>query len=251
MRLATFNILHGRSPADGHVDLDRLAAAVTTIDADVLALQEVDRAQPRSGNADLTRVAAQAGGYGEHRFVPALSGLPGAWRRASEQDPEDGPAYGVALLSRLPVLSWDVIRLPALPVPVPVVFARTRRPQIVRDEPRVAALARVATDGAPLTVVSTHVSFLAGWNVIQVRRLVRGLRDEGSVVLAGDLNMPPDTALRASGLRPLAAGMTFPAGAPVRQIDHVLGGGAVTGSDARVWDLPLSDHLALSVDVSN
>ena len=49
MRLATFNLLHGRSPADGVVDPDRLAAAATALDVDVLAVQEVDRGQDRSG----------------------------------------------------------------------------------------------------------------------------------------------------------------------------------------------------------
>lgn len=48
MRLATFNILNGRSTKDGTVRLDRLAGAVRTLDADVLGLQEVDRLQPRS-----------------------------------------------------------------------------------------------------------------------------------------------------------------------------------------------------------
>ncbi|MEV6815065.1 endonuclease/exonuclease/phosphatase family protein, partial [Micromonospora sp. NPDC051296] len=52
MRLATFNLLHGRSLTDGLVDPARLAAAVSDLDADVLALQEVDRDQSRSGNLD-------------------------------------------------------------------------------------------------------------------------------------------------------------------------------------------------------
>ena len=39
MRLATFNLLHGRSTSDGVVDLDRLAAAVRTLNPDILALQ--------------------------------------------------------------------------------------------------------------------------------------------------------------------------------------------------------------------
>ena len=73
MRLATFNILHGRSPADDRVDVDRFAAAVRSLDADVLALQEVDRNQARSANADLTAVAAQVMGAEEHRFVAALA----------------------------------------------------------------------------------------------------------------------------------------------------------------------------------
>ena len=48
--------------SDDKVDVDRLAAAVASLDADVLALQEVDRDQPRSHLADLTAVAAEAMG---------------------------------------------------------------------------------------------------------------------------------------------------------------------------------------------
>ena len=69
MRLATFNILNGRSLVDHIVDLDRLADAVTSLNPDVLALQEVDRNQPRSHCADLTAVAAEAMGAVSHRFV--------------------------------------------------------------------------------------------------------------------------------------------------------------------------------------
>ena len=250
MRLATFNVLHGRAPADGRVDLDRFASAVRTLDADVLALQEVDRAQPRSGSADLTAVAAEAGQYACARFVPALVGEPGSWRPAADGDPAGAPAYGVALLSRLPVLSERTVRLPALRVPVPVVFSGRRRVELVRDEPRVAAVARLAAGDGELTVVSTHLSFLAGWNLLQLRRLVQGLAGEQRLVVAGDLNLATDAVVRASRLRPLAAGATFPAQAPVRQIDHLLARGAVAGTGARVWDLPLSDHRALSVELA-
>ena len=274
MRLATFNVLHGRSPADGRVDLDRFADAVATLDADVLALQEVDRGQPRSAGADLTAVAARAGSYADSRFVPALTGLPGTWRPAADADDRttpgtgggdsegpvggtsgdgdgdgDEPAYGVALLSRVPVLSWRTIHLPALRGPVPVWFTGRRRPQLVDDEPRVAAVARLDAPGGPVTVVSTHLSFLVGWNLLQLRRLVRGLTGETRLVVAGDLNMPPHRARRVSGLRSLAAGMTFPAEGPVRQLDHLLGHGVAPTSDGTVWELPLSDHRALSVEV--
>ena len=119
MRLVTFNVLHGAGFEDGVVDLDRFARAVVALDPDVLALQEVDRGQPRSGAADLTAVAAQAGSYACARFVPALHGEPGSWRPATD-DVAGSPAYGVALLSRLPVLSERTVRLPALGVPVEV-----------------------------------------------------------------------------------------------------------------------------------
>ena len=77
MRVATFNILHGRTWGDG-VDLDRLRASVQRLDADVLALQEVDFEQERSGRADLTAVATDAMGAVAHRFVASVSGTPGA-----------------------------------------------------------------------------------------------------------------------------------------------------------------------------
>jgi endonuclease/exonuclease/phosphatase family metal-dependent hydrolase len=176
-------------------------------------------------------------------------GEPGSWRPAPLDEADSGPAYGVALLSRLPVLAERTVRLPALRVPVPVVFSGRRRVQVVRDEPRVAAVTRLAVGDGELTVVSTHLSFLAGWNLLQLRRLVQGLAAEQRLVVAGDLNLPPDQVVRTSRLRPLASGATFPAHGPVRQIDHLLGRGAVTATDARVWDLPLSDHRALSVEL--
>ena len=54
MRLATFNILNGRTASDDQVELGVFRDAVASLDADVLALQEVDRNQPRSGRTDLT-----------------------------------------------------------------------------------------------------------------------------------------------------------------------------------------------------
>jgi len=77
MRVATFNILHGRTVGDG-VDPQRLRDCVRQLDPDVLALQEVDCDQPRSERTDLTAAAADAMGAVEHRFVAAIPGTPGA-----------------------------------------------------------------------------------------------------------------------------------------------------------------------------
>src|SRR5215204_6741356 len=142
VRIATFNILHGRSLSDGRVDVQRLADAVKDLDADVLGLQEVDRDQPRSLGADLTAVAAEAMRAVDSQFVPALSGTPGGtWMAATGEEQPGSASYGIALLSRYPVVSWRVVRLQPLRVSVPLWSTLTRRPFLARDEPRVAVAA--------------------------------------------------------------------------------------------------------------
>lgn len=252
MRLATFNILHGRSPADGRVDVARFADAVRRIDADVLALQEVDRDQPRSLQADLTTVAARATGAHEQRFVATLHGEPGTWTAATGMEQPDSAAYGIALICRFPVRGWRVTSLPALPSPVPVLHPGHRWPTVTRDEPRAAVAALLDTPEGPLTVVATHLSFIPGWNALQLRALVRVCQPlPRPLVLLGDLNLGPRPAGRVSGWRPVAQAATFPASAPVRQLDHVLVDGAVrpVGS-ALALDAGVSDHRALLVDVA-
>ena len=253
MRIASFNILHGHSLADDRVDVDRLADGVKQLDADVLGLQEVDRDQPRSWGADLTGVAAEAMGAVDSQFVAALSGTPGGTWMAAAGDEQPGSAsYGIALLSRWPVRSWRVIRLPGLPTAVPVLFRGERRPKLVRDEPRVAVAAVVDGPFGTITVANTHLSFVPGWNVVQLRRLVRSLAGTPEpLVLIGDLNMTPPRPARVSGLRSVAEAPTFPLTRPDRQLDHVLVRGQLWATGpAQALALPLSDHRALVVDVA-
>ena len=251
MRLATFNILHGRSPADDRVDLDRYVDAVKALDADVLALQEVDRNQPRSANADLTAVAAEAMGATEHRFVAALAGTPGAtWMAATGEEQPDSAAYGIALLSRLPVLSWQVVRLSSPPVRVPMWFDGSRVPELVGDEPRVAVAARVETGRGELTVANAHLSFVSWWGRRQLRTTVKGLEGADPLVLLGDLNMSLARATAVTGMRSLLDRPTFPAHDPREQLDHVLVRGDLGPVRAvETVRLPLSDHLAVTVDL--
>jgi len=250
VRIGTFNILHGRSLEDGRVDVDRLATAVKSLDTDVLGLQEVDRDQPRSFGADLTAVAADAMGAVDSQFVAALSGTPGGtWMAATGEEQPGSASYGIALLSRYPVVSWRVVRLQPLRVSVPLWSTLTRRPFLARDEPRVAVAAVLEGPFGQFTVCNTHLSFIPGWNGVQLRRLVRSLAGTREpLVMIGDLNMERGTAGRGSGLTPIAAAATFPVDRPRRQLDHVLvrGGLRATGQ-AEAVRLPLSDHRALVV----
>lgn len=253
MRLATFNILHGRSVDDGVVDLDRLRAAVRTLDADILAMQEVDLDQPRSELADLTAVAAEAMEAVSHRFVAALSGTPGAtWIAATGDEQPGTAAYGVALLSRYPARNWQVQRLPRIPARFPMYLPGPGRVMLVREEPRAVVVGQFDTPSGAITVANTHLSFVPGWNRVQLRRVWRDLGAlPGPRLLVGDLNMTPPTPARRTGLRPLATAATFPASGPDRQLDHVLtDDDRLTATGCCTPRLPISDHLPLVVDLA-
>ncbi|OBJ80060.1 endonuclease [Mycobacterium gordonae] len=251
MRIATFNILHGRTVGDG-VDPRRLRDCVRRLDPDILALQEVDFDQPRSGRADLTAAAAEAMGAVEHRFVAAISGTPGAtWMAATGREQPGTAAYGIALLSRFPATSWQVVRLPRIPMRFPMYLPGPNKVMIVDEEPRAAVIARLQTPLGLMTVANTHLSFVPAWNVRQLRRLVHDLRGlPGPRLLVGDLNLTPAPVHRWTRMRPLAAAATFPADAPTRQLDHIVTDDKELRAGATVADLmPISDHRPLVADL--
>lgn len=252
MRLATFNILHGRTVGDGVVDVQRLQDCVRAVDADVLALQEVDVDQPRSNLVDLTAAAAEAMGAVTHRFVAAIAGTPGAtWSAATGDEQPGAAAYGISLLSRFPATSWQVVRMPRLPVKVPVYLRELNRVIVVDEEPRAAVIGCFETPLGPLTVANTHLSFVPGWNRRQLRRLVRDLQGlPGPHVLAGDLNLGPAAVRRYSGMRSLATAPTFPHDAPSRQLDHLLtDDDGLIATGALAPEMPISDHRPLIVEI--
>ncbi|MDR7275912.1 endonuclease/exonuclease/phosphatase family protein [Catenuloplanes atrovinosus] len=257
MRLATYNLLHGRSLRDGTVDATRLTDAIKTLDADILGLQEVDRAQTRSHHLDLTVLAADATGATHHRFAAAVVGTPGEGFRplTHDDDGADEPNYGIGLVSRWPVQRWRIIRLPAAPVRSPIF---TPKPMLIRDEPRVL-LAAVITPpwGGTITVATTHLSFVPGWNLLQLRAAIRALRTMPAPrLLTGDLNLPAAVVARMTRWKTLARTPTYPSPAPQLQLDHVLLDPRDTGGLGRVLrvdtpDVPVSDHRPLVVHLAS
>lgn len=257
VRVATFNLLHGRSIADGTVSESALREAAVALDADIVGLQEVDRYQQRSHVVDQTAVVAEALGAEHRRFVPAMHGTPGtvaSWTRSSDDDGASttGPTYGVGLVSRLPVSSWHIRRFGPAPVSLPLMVPGRRGLTTVPDEPRVGVVAVVEGPRGPLTVVTAHLSFVPGWNVAQLRALSRWAREfPGPRLMIGDFNLPGAVPRLATRWVQLARVPTYPSWRPRVQFDHVLGDGIAETAvrDVEAMRLPVSDHRALVVDL--
>ena len=177
-----------------------------------------------------------------------MTGLPdGSWTPATDADPAEAPAYGIALLSRHPVTDWQVVRLPPLPVRVPYRWPGARRLSWVRDEHGSPVLATVESPPGRCAWRPPTCPSCGCPRTRQLRHLLRpGDRLD---LLLGDLNMPPAAATRLTGMRPLVTAADVP-GRPAATADRPRArrhrppgpdrGGAL--------ELPVSDHRALVVD---
>jgi endonuclease/exonuclease/phosphatase family metal-dependent hydrolase len=223
LRVATWNIDRGRREPTGEVDLTAVLAGVRSLDADLLALQEVDQ-------ADQAPMIAEALGLGPDQFLwyaPALAG------------DDSAPAYGNLLLSRLPLEKVQDMPFPA-----------------DGDDQRSALIATVQVGSRPLTVANTHLSSTEEDNVRQLRELQRRMAAlPAPHLLLGDLNLPSAALVEAlrRGWKKIGDGPTFPNHQPTEQLDHVLyndpGGVLRPRGAARVVATPVSDHRALVVDL--
>ena len=283
IRLLSLNLQHGR-PGDGArldpataplADLDiadagaarevlaALADQIRDIDPDVIALQEVDLGQRRSGRLDQTAVLADLLGWAGHRFAATYAGPVVGLRRRPRRSALTGRAddvlgplrallgagpagFGNALLTRLPVRAWRVARLGRGPAVL------TRRGGGRALDPRsyelststmrnmiAAQIDPVDGAGGPggLAVASTHLATRTDTAAAQLAAAWAALAAlPGPHVLAGDLNLHAELLASLGIARTLGQGATYPSGAPVRRIDHVLTDPWPTGADG----LPVS-----------
>jgi endonuclease/exonuclease/phosphatase family metal-dependent hydrolase len=220
LRVASYNI-HAGAGQDNVFNLDRTAAEISVLNADVVGLQEVDvhwdaRSQWRDTLQELgarlhMRVA----------FAPIYDLDPPAPGQPRRQ-------YGVALLSRHPIVAhvnhaitrWSTQVPGALPALAPGFLE---------------AVAQIG--GARAHVYVTHLDYRADPSVRQLQvadtlRILAQAPPDAWQLLLGDLNAGPAAPelaplwqnLRdAWGQAPDAsgAGLTYPAGVPTKRIDYV------------------------------
>nr|MDQ3389574.1 hypothetical protein [Gemmatimonadota bacterium] len=99
VRVLIYN-MHAGKDAGGVNNLERMATVVRETGADLVLLQEVDRGTLRSGGVDQPATLAR------------LTGLHAAFGSTLDYQ---GGEYGIALLSRWPILSDTLLSLPVEP----------------------------------------------------------------------------------------------------------------------------------------
>jgi beta-N-acetylhexosaminidase len=233
--------IHAGKDAKGVDNLAGVADLVRSTGADIVLLQEVDNGTRRSGNVNQPAMLARSTGF-HVAFGSALD--------------FDGGKYGVAILSRWPILEDTLFHLYVDP-------PQRRAPN--SHEPRGALRAIIASPAGKLAVINTHIDAQASdrWRrqeadsvvslVAQTRRLVP------MVIAGGDMNSTPASAVQANvrtaGLRDSwtecasGDGFTYPDDKPVKRIDYLYLTGSIRCTSASVIDTRASDHRPLRVDV--
>lgn len=206
IRVATFNMAAARVSS-----LTEIAKAIKALNADVVAIQEVDVLTDRSGNVDQPKKLAE------------LTGLNIEFGRAIDFD---GGQYGLAIASKYPILKTEVTQLPS-----------------GNREQRIVFEAHIDVPGfnAPITVFNAHLDTKEDptMRVGQVRELNDTAIDtRGIKILLGDMNDVPESVTYRELSRywnnitdQNVDFRSWPAGNPEIQVDYVM------TSKAQVWKI--------------
>lgn len=234
MRLATFNVKHGALGEGYRSNPDLLVEACVELQADILALQEVDRRTVRSRGADLPALIAKETDM-KVVFAKTMQFCIGQ--------------YGNALLVRGDIDEDTILSMRGGHRFRQKVGERTVR---LRHEPRNAIVATAHIGEKAVSIAATHLSPERKYSKQQLPQVLAELacRPEPQVLM-GDLNLSRREVLaqlQGSSLTLADSLPTFPASSPKRAIDHIaVNGLTITNSEAIL--LPVSDHLAFVAEV--
>ncbi len=224
IRIASYNT-HGGIGRDGHFVPKRIADVLKEMDADIVALQEVEN---RATGFDMLAYLKGETGF------EAIAG-PTLLRRGAD--------YGNGLLTRFEVLSVQRINL-----------------CVDRCEPRGAIDVELDCDGTPMRVLATHLGLRPYERREQIQRLLRVLEGDRPLptLLMGDINewflwgRPLRWMHRHFEETPSPA--TFPSGFPIFALDRMWVKPRGLLSNIEVHSTPLarkaSDHLPLKAELN-
>lgn len=195
--VASYNIRHGAN-IDFKMNLDATTKVLKNLKSDIIALQEVDNGCSRSGNVKQAEWLGKQLGM-HHAFGKFMN--------------YDGGQYGMAILSKFPILETKRHVLPS------------------GAEPRIALEIIVEpTKGKKVSFICIHFDYTSeARRQPQIKALFKALESTTHpVVLVGDFNTQPDSESIAlfktdwKNIPKLGQNLTFPADKPDREIDYIM-----------------------------
>lgn len=223
VKIMSYNIHHGADAAEKNT-LDSMGAFISRSGADIVCLQEVDSVCKRSGNIDQTAALA------------AAARMQGVF---ACHFPFENGAYGNALISRYPIVSTKVYRLP-----IDESAHHSSTAMLTADIK--------VSDSLTICVAVVHLDYRSQHSRVnqagQILRFLDGVKHP--VILAGDMNGTPGSPeieeltrrFREMAYAPLN---TFPVDRPDRKIDYILLDNRFSPVRYETFSVPFSDHLPI------
>lgn len=224
-RVMSYNIHHGEG-MDGRIDINRIAELIKAENADIVALQEVDRGVLRSGRRDLTEELAK------------LTGMSCFF---SNNIHYQGGEYGNAVLTRFPILHMTNVHYKML------------QP----DEQRGVIQMVMMVKGKRVLFLNTHLDYRDNneaerlLHVATMKQMTNGFGNI-PVIICGDFNSTPDSDTHKEmekftrdswELAGSGEGLTIPPDRPVKRIDYIWVSDGVKPLSVWVPATQASDHL--------
>lgn len=202
LKVLSYNIHVGNPPEKpGVVDLEAIAKVINDSEADLVALQEVDVFTKRSGK-DLDQAKELARLTNRHYFF-------------AKAIDHQGGEYGIAVLSKFPILKSEQHLLP--------------KAEGVKGEQRAIAIITVeVSKGVLLDFASTHLDLTSQARLLQANFITNLSKGRNNLaIIAGDFNANPDSdeikAFETYFTRSsIENGFTFPVKNPTVEIDYVM-----------------------------
>ncbi len=215
LRVGTYNI---HILSDVSQDASVIAKDITDNGLDIVGLQEVDQNTVRTGRKDQIKELADALGwhYGYGKAIDL-----------------EGGAYGIALVSKYPIVSFETEQLPS-----------------GSEEQRVVCHAVVRVGARLVNVFNTHLTWtgLQSQQFAKIAELLDGL---DNYIITGDFNCSDFSAFSVLGGQLVNNGTsTFITNAEDGAIDNIVVSNGYTIGTGQMVNTGHSDHKMLYVDIT-
>lgn len=224
IKFMSYNTQHCLNFITQEIDYDIIVNTIAQCGADVVGLQEIlDEGTDPAFKAQAKILAERLGFY--YYFAKAID--------FGENNP-----YGIALISRYPILSAEVVFIPDPPVRKYDGYYETR-----------VLLKTVIDVAGGLNVLVSHFGLNPDEQENAVQTVIPNL-PENRCVFMGDLNMEPDNPILAPIMQRLydtaqlfsSPKLSFPSDAPRMKIDYIFVSEDLKVESADIPEIVSSDH---------